>query len=966
MFSQLVGVGSHSLRTISRVRSWGLTTKGLTKNSLKPSKSIWESINFAIVSLPALVGFLVFACWSNTAIAQIIPDETLGAEASLVTPNADIKGIPGDRIDGGAIRNNNIFHSFREFNISEGQRVYFNNPEGIINIIGRVTGANPSNILGVLGVNGNANLFLINPNGIIFGRNARLDVGGSFVVSTANALQFGNQGFFSATNPETPSLLTVNPSAFLFNQIATNTSIQNNSVASAGFDLAGFRAFGLRVPNGRSLLLVGGNISMDGGNLNAFDGRVELGGLASPGTVGLQGDSSNFRLNFVGDAARADVSLTNGARVFVDGNAGGSIIVNAQNLDILENSALFAGIGQALGSVNAQAGDVTLNATGAIRFEQSSGIENLVARNATGNGGDIIISSGSLSLNNSVLNTSMNGQGNAGSILLRASDSILITGNRTGISTGVGSRGVGKGGDIDISASSLSIKDGAQLQSAIFLGDTSAGQGNAGNVNIDVTGAVTIDGLKQRPTGIYSLVSRGGRGKGGNITISASSFSLTNGANVFANTNGQGDAGTIQINATDFVNISGASATRGDSSEISTRTTSPNRGGDIIINTRSFRVSDGALVNARTDGDGNGGNITVNAGRVEAINGGQLLSTASGRGDAGQIKVNANDRVTVNGIDATLSDRVARYAQSGQTRGILNLGNASGFYVLSQGLGRAGNIEVNSPKVQLDNTGRLTADSVSGDGGNIKLAVGDVLLLRRGSFISATAGTAGTTGGDGGNIDIKTNFIVTVPSENSDITANAFEGSGGKVNITAQSIFGIKPLSRQELQTLLGTDDPEEIDPSKLLSNDITAISQKNPSLSGQVTLNTPEVDPSQGLIELPADIVDVAGLVNQNLCVAASEGSEFIVTGRGGLPPSPREVLNPDAAWEDWRIVEQQVLPKTISITSNNQLNKQDRESAKIVEAQGWIVSADGTVILTAEPAVATPQGTWLSPQGC
>lgn len=965
MFSQLVGVGSHSLRTISRVRSWGLTTKGLTKNSLKPSKSIWESINFAIVPLPALMGFLVFACWSNTAIAQIIPDETLGAEGSLVTPNADIKGIPGDRIDGGAIRNNNIFHSFREFNISEGQRVYFNNPEGIINIIGRVTGANPSNILGLLGVNGNANLFLINPNGIIFGRNARLDVGGSFVVSTANALQFGNQGFFSATNPETPSLLTVNPSAFLLNQIAANASIQNNSVASAGLNLEGLEVFGLRIPNGRSLLLVGGNISMDGGGLNALDGRVELGGLTSPGTITLQGDSSNFNLNFVDDAARADVSLTNRARIFVDGATGGSIKVNARNLEILRNSVLLGGTAEGFGSVNTQRGDITINATEAIRVEES-GIFNYVSANSIGNGGNITISSRSLSLINSPLNTIMNGRGNAGSISLRASDSILLIGNGTSISTGVNSEGVGQGGNIDIRASSLSIKDGVQLRSAIFLGDTSAGQGDAGNVNIDVTGAVTIDGLKEIPSGIYSLVSRGGRGKGGNITISAGSFSLTNGANVFANTNGQGDAGTIQINATDFVNISGASATRGDSSEISTRTTSSNRGGDIIINTRSFSVSDGALVNARTDGDGNGGNITVNAGRVEAINGGQLLSTASGRGDAGQIKVNANDRVTVNGIDATLSDRVARYAESGQSRGILNLGNASGFYVLSQGLGRAGNIEVNSPKVQLDNTGRLTADSVSGDGGNIKLAVGDVLLLRRGSFISATAGTAGTTGGDGGNIDIKTNFIVTVPSENSDITANAFEGSGGKVNITAQSIFGIKPLSRQELQTLLGTDDPEEIDPSKLLSNDITAISQKNPSLSGQVTLDTPEVDPSQGLIELPADIVDVAGLVNQNLCVAASEGSEFIVTGRGGLPPSPREILNPDASWEDWRIVEQQVLPKTISTTSNNQLNKQDRESAKIVEAQGWIVSADGTVILTAEPAVATPQGTWLSPQGC
>jgi large exoprotein involved in heme utilization and adhesion len=126
----------------------------------------------------------------------------------------------------------------------------------------------------------NVNLFFINPSGIVFGPNASLNVGGSFVASTANALQFGNLGFFSATDKNIPSpLLTINPSALLFNQINQNAAIQNNSVAPAGIDPAGFDAFGLRVPDGKSLMLVGGNVSMDGGRLNAYGGRVELGGL---------------------------------------------------------------------------------------------------------------------------------------------------------------------------------------------------------------------------------------------------------------------------------------------------------------------------------------------------------------------------------------------------------------------------------------------------------------------------------------------------------------------------------------------------------------------------------------------------------------------------------------------------------------------------------------------------------------
>ncbi|GAA6620595.1 filamentous hemagglutinin N-terminal domain-containing protein [Scytonema sp. NUACC26] len=923
----------------------------------------------AIALQYALTGWFVNLLAGNCVLAQINPDETLGTERSSLVPNVEIKqGVSSDRIEGGATRGSNLFHSFREFNINEGQRVYFNNPTGITNIISRVTGTNPSNLLGTLGVNGSANLFFINPNGIIFGQNAKLDVGGSFVASTANAIQFGNQELFSIDNPNIPGLLTINPSALLFNQIGATASIQNNSTAPAGLDLAGLKATGLRVPNGRSLLLVGGNITMDRGGLNAFDGRVELGGLTSSGTVGLQVKNNSLSLSFVDGVTRADTTLTHGAGIYVDGATGGHIAINARNLSILEESILFAGIGRGLGALNTQAGDITLNATEAIRLEQSSVIGNLVSRDATGNGGDIIISSAFLSITNSVLDSSTSGRGNAGRILLQTSDSISIAGNDAAIVSGVGSGGIGKGGNIDIRAASFSIKDAAQLQSAIFVNQDTGrvGQGDAGDININVTGSLTITGLNERPSGIYSLVSTGGRGNGGNITISGRSVDLLDGANIFANTNGLGNAGTIQINATDFVNISGASATRGDSSEISTRTRSSGKGGEIVINTPNFNVSNGAIVNAETRSNGNGGNITVNARRVEAIDGGQLFSTTRGRGNAGKIAVTATDRVTINGIDTTLSDRIDKYAQSDQTRGILNLANgASGFYVLSLGSGRAGDLELTSSKIQLDNSGRLTAESASGDGGNITLKGGDILLLRRGSFISATAGITGATGGDGGNINIKTNFIVTVPSENSDITANAFEGSGGQVNITAQGIFGIQPRTRQELQTLLRTEKPEDIDPRKLSSNDITAISQKNPSLSGQVITNTPDTDPTQALVQLPVELVDVTGLINQNLCVAANQGSEFTITGRGGLPPSPYEALNPDASWEDWRIVQQQALSDKTGSTRNNQPDR-DVQSTNIIEAQGWVMSANGTVILTAEPAVVTPEGTWLSPLDC
>ncbi|MCL6749498.1 filamentous hemagglutinin N-terminal domain-containing protein, partial [Nostoc sp. CCCryo 231-06] len=173
----------------------------------------------------------------------------------------------------------------------------------IQNIITRVTGSSRSNIDGLIRANGVANLFVINPNGIIFGRNASLNIGGSFVATTANAIGFGNQGFFSASTPNNPELLVVNPSALLFNQIAA-APIQNNSAS-------------LSVNNNRSLLAVGGDVSIDGGSLNALGGRVELGGLAAEGTVALNANSNNFSLNFPDNVARANVLLTNGAEVNV-------------------------------------------------------------------------------------------------------------------------------------------------------------------------------------------------------------------------------------------------------------------------------------------------------------------------------------------------------------------------------------------------------------------------------------------------------------------------------------------------------------------------------------------------------------------------------------------------------------------------------------------------------------------------
>jgi filamentous hemagglutinin family protein len=193
---------------------------------------------------------------SDRVLAQIVPDNTLGAEGSVVTPNVNIQGISSDRIDGGAPRGANLFHSFQEFNVGEGRGAYFANPTGIENILTRVTGGNASNIFGRLGVLGGANLFLLNPHGIVFGPNASLDIQGSFLATTAPRIQLGDSGYFSASQPQTSSLLSVSPGALFFSEIAN----QPGSIINRG-----------NLSTGKHLTLSAGNLDLQGQLLSGGD-----------------------------------------------------------------------------------------------------------------------------------------------------------------------------------------------------------------------------------------------------------------------------------------------------------------------------------------------------------------------------------------------------------------------------------------------------------------------------------------------------------------------------------------------------------------------------------------------------------------------------------------------------------------------------------------------------------------------
>ncbi len=493
--------------------------------------------------------------------SNIVPDSTLLSESSQVIPNA--LGLPIEAIVGGATRGINLFHSFQEFNVREGRGAYFFPETEIQNILVRVTGKNPSNILGTLGVlsDSSTNLFLMNPNGIIFGSNASLNLQGSFVTTTANAIGFGNDNFFSASNPQFPSsLLTINPSALLFNQI-TKASIENRS-----------DGFGLDVPNGKSLILVGGDVRLNGGNVTLFGGRVELGGLTAPGIVALKDDGSRLSVQFPNGVMRGDVSLTRGARVNALAN-GSSIAVNAKNLDISGESFLQVAIIPEINEVNSQAGNIEVNAQESVNLQNRSFIANLVFPSGIGKAGDVNISTNALTLQNgSQVTSGTRGNGDAGSVIINAKELVWLD-SSAAFST-VGQQGTGNAKDIQISTDLLLLTNDAQIISS------TNGKGNAGNVVLNADESILFNG-----SGIFSTVEFNAVGNGGNISISGNVLSLSNKALITTLSRGLGSAGNINIEAQEEVSLIGSTISSGLESNIL------GKSGDIRISTNSLFLS---------------------------------------------------------------------------------------------------------------------------------------------------------------------------------------------------------------------------------------------------------------------------------------------------------------------------------------------------------------------------------------
>ena len=776
-------------------------------------KSCYEKLGLGIcLTICGVFGEAIsqtFILKSNYALAEVTPDSTL--------PNNSRVKVEGNKsiIEGGTTRNSNLFHSFEEFSVKTGSEAHFNNASGIENIISRVTGKSISDIDGLIKANGNANLFLINPNGIVFGKNASLDIGGSFVGSTANSLKFADGKEFSASEPQTTGLLSINIPLGL--QYGSNSGKIRNLSQATNSEGA---TVGLQVKPGKTLGLIGGDVSFEGGRADAAGARVELGGLKGAGTIGLSVDGNNLNnlsFDFPVGVERSDISLTNESQVDVTSDRDGTIAINSRNFELTQNSSLTAGIREGLGSINTKAGNIEINATRVIDLKDGSIISNLVNSGTTAQGGDINLKTGNLLVKSGAsIYTNILGGGKGGNLTIDANDVQIIDTSKDGqsfseLSTRTDS--TGDGGDLTIKTNTLLVQDGAEVSTSIF------GEGKGGNL--------TIDAKDIQLSGSFSYLSAEAfsesGGDGGDLKINTNTLLVQDGAAISSSTYGEGKGGNLTIDAQDIKLIG---TNKHDDNDLLTPTglfsnpisiDDPQKqkgegdGGDLSIKTNTLLVQDGAEVSTSTFGKGKGGNLTIDAQDIKLIGTSKdalfpsgLFSSASfdSTGNAGNLELNTNTLLVKDGAQVSTGTfaagnggKLTVNAQDVQLIGRSFDGkNPSSLRARANrdSTGNAGNLELNTNTLLVKDGAQVsTGTFAAGNGGKLTVNAQDVQLIGRSKDNKGPSGlrtraNSGSTG-NAGDLDLTTNTLLVKDGAQVSTDTSA-AGKGGQLTIHAQDV----------------------------------------------------------------------------------------------------------------------------------------------------------------------------------
>lgn len=792
-------------------------------------------IGVTSISLPSFVS------------AQIIPDATLGAEASVAIP-ATINGIPSERIDGGALRGKNLFHSFREFNIGEGRGAYFANPVGVDNILSRVTGTAPSNLLGTLGVLGNANLFLINPNGILLGPNARLDIRGSFTASTADRVQFSNGFEFSASNPLAPPLLTVSvplglqygarQSGTIINQgnltVGRDLILSSNSVNSTGQ---------LNAPNG-TVLVRSMTEDVQINQLTAYTATLSAAQnlILRESQLVTSGDLTLHADNTV-------IMRDSPAKPFI-AQAGGMLTVTGDRaVDIFAlnhpNSGLFAGGDLVLRSNTAIAGDARYSSNGDFRVERLDGTPGdlfspydpiIITRGrvtiGSYQGASLhVLAGGRIIAGNIEITGNDNSLGGvpaeAGFFTIHPTHSNIIIQDLATVGLSDGTTQIINGRDVP----TLDIRAG--VDQAVIASLTTAPlppffdavdapgppfilinginynfaptvlAANPVPLNADITiGNVFINAPngnvlitnRDRPNltlpgGNIQIIGRINTSNttGGNVAIDsrAGLSIINNGINTSSTV---GSAGNIRLLANNNIDI--------NNSVLATQTFGAGQAGNVIVNANQLILQNGSQILANTgfNSTGNAGSITLNIRDSVDLAQSFLFANTNSSGNAGTVAVNARQLTIRDG------SRVSIFSQGSGSGGSIAIaateavdivgtsdsGSPSGLFLGATSTGNAGSLDINTQRLSIRDGGIIYATTTgSGQAGNLTIRATEQLQVI-GSGANAPSALVSETNslGNAGTFNISTGRLLIQDGGN--LSAQTIgAGQAGRLTVTA-------------------------------------------------------------------------------------------------------------------------------------------------------------------------------------
>lgn len=869
---------------------------------MKVLKSQKRSFRYPIFLFLAMVTGLftivpVTPCWVQAQIAtSITPTTGTGNLGTTVSPPAgNIYNITGGTRPGNGT---NLFHSFGEFSVGALDTARFLNttPElATSNILGRVTGGNPSSLFGTIdSLNyGGANLFLMNPSGIVFGPNATLNVEGSVTFTTANSLRLTDIGIFYADTASTSMLTSAPIAAFGFLESNSGTiTIQGSN---------------LSVPTGQSLSFVGGDIAIGPGEVTgspsqpariaAREGQINLVSVAAPGEI----LASTFQRT--PGMAGGSINLGTGTFVNVSGNSGGTVRIRGGNL-VMDNAVMSAD------TININGGPIAIdiNVTDNVSISTTD-VPALTARTTgTGNAGEITIASGNMDVTATtldnflfpIIDTHTTGPGKAGNVtIITTTGGLALTGDPFGIALFIdsGTTGQGHGGDVTITATAQSVQmQDTYISTGNFVAKilSEDATGAAGNVAISADSLqLVFSGIDTNSVSLESKTGRAGdisvtardiqletslfqahgyeRGgaitvnadrvlltdsrfetqtiltPGGGIAILAKSVDLTQGSQLISVTGGDGDAGSINVSASEHIGIlDGSRFVR--PSGIFTQSFgslgSLGSAGDIFITTPQLQMTGGGRINTVTKSSGRGGNVTINATDSVSISGEFPDDISEPLFNLGPVHQSGIFTSTIGG---TCAGPCGDAGHISITTGSLIMGSGSQIDSGTNSSGHGGDITIHESET-ISLSGTLNDGSPSGifsraigttpdagSGGKINLTAGQSVSISNGGSISASSTGPGNAG------DISINAGQQFDMRDSSVKTEAAQASGG--NIEIQAVDRVSLVNSSISTSVLGgagSGGNITIDPNVVVLQNSNVIAQAIQGAGGNITIVTP------------------------------------------------------------------------------------------------------------------------------